>query len=125
MSETGILTLDEVAEFLRAPVVQVRHLLEGGKLVGFRLAGEWRIPVVAVTDFLRREMETAQREALARALSDPREWAEKLARMPQLRAAVEEQEFAEDTMGAFLKDALRKLDLESRADNVIPFKPKR
>ena len=27
-------------------------------------------------------------------------------------------------MGSFLKDALRKLELENKADNVIPIKPK-
>ena len=124
MNETEILTLDEVAEFLRVTVAQVRRVLEAGKLAGFKVAGEWRIPVVAVTNFLRRAMEAAQREELARGLSDPRIWAEELARMPKLRAAVEEQDFAEDTMGSFLKDALRKLELKNKADNVIPIKPK-
>jgi excisionase family DNA binding protein len=124
MNETEILTIDEVAEFLRVTVAQVQHLLEAGDLAGFKVVGEWRIPVVAVLNFLRRAMEAAQREALARSLSDPRTWAEELARMPKLRAAVEEQDFAEDTMGSFLKNALRKLELENKADNVIPIKPK-
>jgi hypothetical protein len=120
----GVLMLDEVAVFLHTKPVDVRQLLESGKLTGFKIAGEWRILTVAVLEFLRREMAAAQQEALSRSLSDPRMWAHELQRMPALVALFDGQEFGQGTMGAFLKHALHAAEEEGRADNVLPFKPK-
>ncbi len=66
-----MLTLSEVAAFLRTERAHMRQLLEGGNLAGFKIADEWRILWVAVLDFLRLEMATTQQEALFRNLDDP------------------------------------------------------
>lgn len=124
VGEAGILTVDDVAAFLQVTPAQVRELLDAGELAGFKVAGAWRVPTSAVTDYLRRGMEVAKLQALSRGLTDPRAWARALADMPELRATLEAQHFAESTMGAFLKDALRQVELESKADNVVQFKPK-
>ena len=121
----GVLTLDEVATFLRTDPVHVQQLLETGDLAGFKIADEWRILWGAIIDFLRREMEATQRQALSRSLSDPRMWVRELQRKPELIALLGEQEFEDGTMGAFLKDALRTEEQERSAGNVIPFQPKR
>lgn len=121
----AVLTLDEVAAFLRTKPIHVRHLLESGNLAGFKIAGEWRILTAAVVDFLRRKMETTQQEALSRSLTDPRVWAHELQRMPELIASLDGEEFEEGTIGAYLIRALRVVKEESKADNVVPFKPKR
>jgi excisionase family DNA binding protein len=124
MSDAGILTVDDIAAFLRVTPTQVRELLDAGELAGFKVAGAWRVPTAAVTEYLRRGMEAAQLQALSRGLTDPRAWAKALAGTPELRAALEAQNFGEGTLGAFLKDALRQVELESKADNVVLFKPK-
>ena len=49
-----VLTLDEVAELLRADVEDVRTLAERGKLPGRKLGGEWRFARLAVLDWLAR-----------------------------------------------------------------------
>ncbi len=123
--DDGVLTLGEVAAFLRTEPVHVRQLLEGGNLAGFKIADEWRVLWVAVVDFLRREMAATHQEALLRTLNDPRTWARELQRTPELVALLGGQEFEDKTMGAFLNDALRAEEQERMADNVLPFKPKR
>ena len=121
----GVLTLGEVAAFLRTEPVHVRQLLEAGDLAGFKIGGEWRVLWAAVVDFLRREMAATQHAALSRSLNDPHTWAHELQRTPDLVALLDGQEFEDGTMGAFLKGALRAEEEERRADNVVPFKPKR
>jgi hypothetical protein len=94
MDETnGVLTLGEVAVFLRTEPVHVRQLLEGGKIAGFKVAGEWRVLWVAVVEFLRREMAVTEQEALFRSLNDPRTWAGELQKMPELASLLKGQEF--------------------------------
>ena len=118
-----ILKVEEVADFLRTQPIHVLRLLESGKIAGFKVAGEWRIASAALLEFLRSEMEATQQEVLQRNLSDPREWAKQLQRMPEYRAFLEEQEFDENTFGAFLKRGLRTLEQESGPHNVTPFRP--
>ena len=126
MDETnGVLTLGEVATFLRTEPAHVQQLLESGALAGFKVAGEWRILWVAVLDFLQREMAATQQEALSRSLNDPRTWARELQQTPELVSLLEGQEFEAGTMGAFLKEALRAQEQERISDNVLPFKSKR
>jgi hypothetical protein len=120
-----VLTLGEVAAFLRTEPVHVRQLLEGGNLAGFKVAGEWRMLWVAIVEFLQREMAATQQEALSRNLNDPRTWARELQQTPELVSLLEGQAFEDGTMGAYLKKALQVQEQESTADNVLPFKAKR
>jgi len=118
-----ILKVEEVAEFLRTQPGDVLQLLESGELAGFKVGGEWRIADAAVLEFLRREMEATQREALRRAVFDPREWAKQLQGMPEFRASLEAQEFHENTFGAFLKRGLVALEQESGPPDADPVRP--
>ena len=124
MSEPEILTADEVAEFLRVTPARVRELLDSGALVGFKVGGEWRIVAAEVTAFLERETQRTQLQTLGRELADPHIWARQLQQFPELRKSLEWKKFAEGTMGAFLKEALRQAKLEAKAENVVPFRPK-
>jgi len=124
--ENAVLTVGEVADFLRVDVPGVRGLIESGELAGFRVAGEWRVPWIAVEDFLRRGMAATQQEALARSLSNPGTWARVLEDMPEHAAWLTAQDFEDGTMGAWLQDALRTGEAEREASNVVPLdRPRR
>jgi len=56
-----LLTALEVAEYLQLHYRQVRRLLEGGQIKGYRLPGVsgkpaklWRVPMSAVVDYMRQ-----------------------------------------------------------------------
>jgi Helix-turn-helix domain len=102
-STGAVLTVEEVAACLRTDVANVLALLEDGTLVGFKIAGEWRILSAALADFLRREMEASQQAALPKRITDPRTWV----RDPQLLALLNEREHEEGTFGAWVMDAAR------------------
>ncbi len=126
MDETNdVLTPEEVAAFLRTDSPNVRQLLEDGDLAGFKIAGEWRVLSIALVEFLRRKTEASQQEALSRALLDPRRWAREVRRHPDQVAYLNEHEFEDGTMGAWLKDALRAEEQERTADNVVPLRDQR
>jgi hypothetical protein len=118
-----VLTLDEVALFLRTDPTNVRDLLSNGDLAGFKVAGEWRILRVALIDYLRREMAATQEAGLYRTLDDPHAWARELRREPEFAAQLMEQTFSDGSMGAFLQEALRTEEQERTAGNVYRLNP--
>jgi len=118
-----ILTVEEVASFLRSEPSVVESLLHSGDLQGFRLGNEWRIPAQAVMSFLEHRLKDQQIDALRRTLEDPKAWARQVQRDPATRKWVEGGEFSEGTMGHFLQQGLSDLEAEENADNVVPFKP--
>src|SRR5882762_2611219 len=68
--ESAVFTVTEVAAYLRTDDRAVVDLLASGELVGFKVAGEWRVLGTALRDFLKRRIEESQLEALRKSLSD-------------------------------------------------------
>jgi helix-turn-helix protein len=114
-----VLTAQEVASFLRTDLRTVEALLADGNLEGFKIAGEWRVLSTTLADYVGREMSAAREDAYTRVLLDPRSWDDLVRRDPQTREYLEGRQFAEGTMGAWIKAALQAGDAERTSDNVI------
>src|SRR5207247_3078003 len=107
---TDVLTVSEVATFLRSEPEAVVERLTSGSLAGFRIGDEWRILEAALLDFLKKAMEDEQLRALETALHDPKAWARATSNDPEFAASIEKTDYAPGTFGAWLKqgfDALR------------------
>lgn len=115
--EAEVFTVTEVARYLRTKPKTISDLLVSGKLAGVNIDGEWRILGIAVLDFLKRNMEDSQLEAMRSVLSDPKTWAREATKHPEFLRSIENQEFAPKTFGHFLKGGLTALKKESKADN--------
>ena len=101
-----VLTIDEVAAFLRVDESEVGKLVSTGDLASVRLGSELRILDAALIDFLRRNMRQQQLDSLRRTLEDPNNWRESLAESPHFARQILEGEFPEDSFGRFLQRAL-------------------
>jgi AbiJ N-terminal domain 3/Helix-turn-helix domain len=115
--ESEVFTLAEVARYLRTKPNTISDLLVSGKLAGFNIDGEWRILGAAVLDFPKRNMEDSQLQAMRSVLVDPKTWAREVLKHPEFLRSIENQEFAPNTFGHFLKGGLAALENESKADN--------
>lgn len=124
MTEPEVLTLDEVAAYLRSDASSVRQLLEEGRLTGFKVADEWRILARAVVEFLERATVDAQQEILAKWGTDPHRWGRALLDDPQQAAYLREHDFPEGSAGAVLKEALRVEEQERSAGNIVRLEPR-
>lgn len=65
----AIFTEEGVAEYLRADRSTIEMELASGRLSGFKLAGEWRIPASSILSFLSAEPESRQAESPSNARS--------------------------------------------------------
>jgi excisionase family DNA binding protein len=119
--EAAVLTLPEVADFLRTEPKTVQQLIERGELAAFKVAGEWRVLEPAILRYLREQMEATRMEAFERTITDPRTWARILDEMPADETArLRKDEFEEGTFGAWLQDAMKTEEAERSAENVVP-----
>ena len=57
-----ILTVSEVAAYLRVHQATIYKMLSEGKLPGFRVGGEWRFHVDAIERWQRDQMKQWQRD---------------------------------------------------------------
>jgi hypothetical protein len=108
--DAHVFTVDEVATYLRTEPASVLGTLESGRLSGFKIGAEWRILGVAILRFLKEAMEQEQQEAFLRTLTDPISWAHELEKTPAFRAEIKSGDYAPNTVGAWLQEALKGLD---------------
>lgn len=52
MSLTELLTVKEVAEWLKTSRVQVRRMIQNGELAAVKVGREYRIPVAGIREFV-------------------------------------------------------------------------
>ena len=71
------------------------------------IAGKWKVRADSVEDFLRDGLQRENVRGLEKAMQDPAHWAKALREFPDLVTTIEQGEHPPDSMGAFLKDALR------------------
>ena len=119
-----ILTIDEVAAYLRSDASGVRQLLDEGRLAGFKIGGEWRVLSSAVVKFVEGATFDAQRQSFARVAADPRLWGRDVLDDPEQAALLREHEFPDGSTGAVLKETLRVEELESSAGNIVRLEPR-
>jgi TIR domain len=102
-----LLTPEEVADMLQVAPADVIGLLEAGSLAGMPIAGYWRVRADSISDFLRDGLQRENLRTIERALYDPVHWANVLGKFPEVAIAVEQRDYFPNSLGAFLKDALR------------------
>jgi hypothetical protein len=108
-----VLTLDECAVILRVNPQSVVDLLEAGNLVGFSIGNEWRVTIHQLVDFLHSQTNAKQLEVLSNQLKNPRVWARELVNQPDFKRQIESGNYAENTLGRFLQDALASIDTDT------------
>lgn len=123
--ETDVLTVEEVAKYVRSQPATVTNLLASGELAGFRVGGEWRVLGVAILEFLSRRMQEEQLQALKRAVSDPKSWAREARKHPEFLHMIESQDFQDNTFGNFLKSGLVALEAEEKPNKVVDIRRRR
>ena len=119
--EAEVFTVSEIAKYLRTEPNTVTDMLVSGKLAGLSVGGEWRVLGAAVLDFLKRNMEDSQLQAMRSILSDPKTWAREALKYPEFLRSIENQDFEPNTFGRFLKGGLAAVEDENKADNVEIF----
>src|SRR6186713_1527772 len=107
MSQPLLLTPEEVADLLRICPADVIGLLDDGSLAGMPIAGHWRVRTESVIDFVREGLQKENLRAIEKALNDPERWAKVMREFPDLMTLIEQGEYSPNSLGAFLKDALK------------------
>ena len=119
-----VLTLEEVAEYLKVGKGVVQSWVEEGRLPAFRVEGAWRIRAEDLTSFLEQKIDQDQGRILAKKLTHPDTWAAALEQDSELAHEIESGEHSPNTMGRFLQDALRQHRAKMKAGNVVDFPPR-
>ena len=118
-----ILKPEEVAQVLRTDVAPIIELLESGKLAGFKVGNEWRIPETALTKYIVDAIHSQNVEALKQVFKDPSAFAAELSKPPDLQAHIESNEFEQGSFSAFLQDGLRQIEALKKAQNILKNRP--
>jgi hypothetical protein len=103
-----ILTIEDVARYLRADAGFVRQLIETGRIPSFDVDGTPRMLAGALIDWFQTEMHLKSLETLKRTLQNKETWARALQEDSELRAELEKNQYEEGTFGSFLKAAAKK-----------------
>ncbi len=107
----ALLTMKEVSELLRTEMAAVAKMLNSGELAGFKIDNEWRIPKIAITDFIEKRLKSERLESTQRTLNDSTMWAKEIRKsMPEYENELRKKTFSKGTLGEFLQQGLNKLD---------------
>ncbi len=114
----AILTLEDVARYLRTDEASVRQLIEAGKIPSFDIDGTPRIQAGALIAWLRSELQLKSLETLKRTLQNKETWARALQEDSELRAELEKGQYEDGTFGSFLKAAAKETDASTRSASI-------
>ena len=106
MDPMTIMSVADVAQYLRVHERAVRRLIERGSIPSLEVAGEPRIQYGALVQWFQSETQARSLETLRQQLQEPSTWRTALEEEPDLRDRLLSQEQDEGTFGAFLKEAL-------------------
>ena len=118
----SIMTVREVAEYLRIDEASARRLLERGDIPNFEVAGQPRVQYGALVQWFQSEMQIRSLKTLRRELEEPSNWQRALEEEPELRKRVQAEEYEEGTLGSFLKSIAVNEKVE-QGDSVSPSSP--
>ena len=65
-----LLSPEEAAALLNRAAQEIVELIESGELGGLRVAGQWRVPLKAITQMLAVGIDAQDAQALERAFKD-------------------------------------------------------
>lgn len=106
----AILTVKDVARYLRTDEPSVRRLIEAGEISSFDVGGEPRVQAGALIGWFQSEMHLKSLETLKRTLQGKETWAEAVEDDRELKAQIQQNEYEEGTFGAFLKAAVEETE---------------
>lgn len=104
MDPMTIMTLADVARYLRVTETAVRRLVERGSIPSFEVGGEPRVQYEALVQWFQSEAQFRSLETLRRQLQEPSTWRNALDQEPELKRHILEEDHEEGTIGAFLKE---------------------
>lgn len=110
MDPMRIMTPLEVADYLRMEEVAIRRLIAAGEIPSFEVAGEPRVQAGALVVWFQGQVQSKNLERLGRMLEDKRTWGEALRDEPALRQRILQENYEENTFGAFLKKAAEEVE---------------
>jgi excisionase family DNA binding protein len=101
-----LLSPEEAAALLKRSPQDIVALIESGELGGLKVAGQWRVPLKAITQMLATGMEQQTAQALKMAFDDHATWQRVFGAHPEVTQEIEAGEFPVGSVGAYLKDAI-------------------
>ena len=101
-----LLSPEEAAALLNREAQEIVALIESGELGGLKVAGQWRVPLKAITQMLAVAAETKDARALEHAFADHATWQRVFGAHPEVTQEIEAGEFPVGSVGAYLKEAI-------------------
>ena len=101
-----LLSPEEAAALLNLGAQEIIELIESGELGGLRVAGQWRVPLKAITQMLAVGMKSGTASALEKAFEDHATWQRVFGAHPEVTQQLEAGDFPNGSVGAYLKEAI-------------------
>jgi excisionase family DNA binding protein len=101
-----LLSPEEAAALLDRGAKEIVELIESGELGGLKVAGQWRVPLKAISELLAVGADAQDAQGLARAFADHATWQRVFGAHPEVTQEIEAGEFPVGSVGAYLKEAI-------------------
>ena len=101
-----LLTPEEAAALLNFRPEEIVGLIESGELGALKVAGQWRVPLKAITQMLAIGMKSQTARALEQVFEDHGTWQRVFGAHPEVTQQIEAGEFPVGSVGAYLKEAI-------------------
>lgn len=112
----AVMTVADVADYLRVSESAVRKLIARGGIPSFNVDGQPRVQYGALVGWFQAEAHVRSLEILRQEIQKPSTWRRALDGQPELRDQILAEEHPDGTFGAFLKEAALATD-ESPSDD--------
>ena len=116
-----IMTVDDVAEYLRADRSEVLRLIAKGDIPSFDVGGHPRAQFGTLIGWFQHEMSMRGLDRLKERLENPNEWANALDKNPEFKSEILDENHSEGSFGAFLKEAAQLTDDERKELDPISY----
>ena len=101
-----LLTPEEAAALLNLSAREIVALVESGELGGLKVAGQWRVPLMAITQMLAVGIKAQTARALETVFEDHATWQRVFGAHPEVTQQIEAGDFPVGSVGAYLKEAI-------------------
>ena len=114
-----LLSPEEAATLLNLSPAEIVGLIESGELGGLKVAGQWRVPLKAITQMLAVGIKAQTARALEQVFEDHATWQRVFGAHPEVTQLIETGEFPQGSVGAYLKEAIA-IARDQRRGRVAP-----